>query len=339
MINTIKKFRNKFLNNITEAINQLDKKVEINSSELENKIDAINKLQIQTALYQPAIHNEIIRVHNSGIMNVSETEVVAKMFTGHKIYLDPKDVSVTPHLALDGIWEGDITKAWLSVVGPNDVVMDIGANFGYYGILAAQKTDKKKSKIIFFEANPHLIPYIEKTLSVNWLNEQSIIENLAVGDKEGAVKLNVLKNYIGSSSLHSSKHIDAFMHNKMKIIVDSTVTIQGTTLDTYCLNNNIDNINLIKMDIEGYEDKAYQGMREIVKASPNITMFIEFTKDSYGNPRKFFDQLLKDFGYVYSISKEGDIIRPSRSDYDTLIANEDDWVMPIFSKNPKLSNL
>jgi FkbM family methyltransferase len=258
------------------------------------------------------------------------------MFTGMKIYLDPKDLSVTPHLALDGIYEGNISNAWLRVIRPDDVVFDIGANFGYFGVLAAQRTNKKSSKVVFFEANPHLLPYIRKTLAVNWLNEQSVIENVAVADKPGKVTLNVLKDYIGSSSLHSVEHLDAYMHNKMYIEAEEKIAVDAVTIDAYCKKQGIGSVNLIKMDIEGFEEKAYAGMRQVVKNSPELTFFIEFTKGSYDNPEKFYELLLKDFGHVYTIDAQGCIHRPADTSYEALIGVEDDWVMPIFSKDANL---
>lgn len=326
------KFRDKFLKYVLADLDLLKSEVENIKNLQETTLSETNQ-----TLYDN--HNQTLAsIRNSGVMQVSETEVLTKIFTGAKIYLDPKDISVTPHLALDSIWESDITTAWLALIKPTDTIFDIGANFGYFGVIAAQKTETKKSKVILFEANPHLIPYINKTLSVNWLNQQSTVENLAVADQEGQLSFNIMKDYIGSSSLHSDEHTDKYMHNKMHIETEEVVTVDAVTLDAYCKNNNIDQVNLIKMDIEGYEDKAYQGMREIVAASPEISLFIEFTKDSYDDPEGFYDMLLADFGNVYSITKDGRIIRPKKIDYHSIIGHADDWVMPIFSKNNKLAS-
>ena len=90
------------------------------------------------------------------------------------------------------------------------------------------------------------------------------------------------------------------------------------------------------MDIEGYEDKAYAGMRKIVKTSPNVTMIIEFTKEGYENPKEFYNQLLDDFGNVYVIFGNR-IVVPEKTDYDSMVGSTQDWVMPIFSKNKNLA--
>jgi FkbM family methyltransferase len=267
---------------------------------------------------------------------MSDTEVVAHIFSGIKMYLDPRDISLTPHVSLDHIWEETITRAWLQVIEPGDTVLDLGANFGYFGALAAQYggTD---ARIVFFEANPNLIPYIEKTLSVNWLKQQSVVENLAVSDEVGTATLNILKDYIGSSSLHSPREIEAYMQDKMQVETEETVSVPTVTIDAYCRDRQIREVDLIKMDIEGYEEKAYAGMREVISASPNVTLFVEFTKGGYEDPRRFYKTMLDDFGHVYVIDEEGKLVEPVRTDYESVIGDSDDWVMPVFSKDGNLT--
>lgn len=267
---------------------------------------------------------------------LSESVVLTKLFTDLKMYLNPSDMSVAAHIALDGIWEKEITRAWLAVLKRTDTVLDIGANFGYFSLLSGQFTDKKKARIVAFEANPKIIPYIEKSVSINWLNEQTTIENLAVSDSKGEVTLNVLEDYIGSSSLQSLSELDSYMHEKMRLKVRDQVKVASTTIDDYCRSHKINEVNLIKMDIEGHEEKAYSGMSKIIKSSKDITMFIEFTKDGYEHPEQFYNQMLSDFGHVYLIDEEGKLFKPKDNSYDSVIGNADDWVMPVFSKNKRL---
>jgi len=278
------------------------------------------------------------RTKNAGSIVLNEHEMVTKIFSGLKMYLDPRDIAVVPHLALDSIWEHRITAAWLSVVKPTDTVLDVGSNFGYFGALAAQNSDKKHSKIVHFEANPHLIPYIHKTLDVNWLNEQSVVENLAVSDKEGTLTLRILKDYLGSSSVLPLEHTAAYMSTKMHLETAEEVKVKAVSLDDYCKKSGIKTVELIKMDIEGYEDMAYKGMKSIVKNSPNMTFFIEFTPDSYKDPKGFYNEMLHDFGHIYVIDEEGYITKPKKTTYEAIIGDTDDWTMPIFSKNAKLAN-
>ncbi len=333
---TVAKTRDKFLSSVLRILGQISSKL----SDVAGQIQEIRQSQLQINHYQLELLEETNkRVKNTGTLVLSEKEMVAKIFSGLKISLDPRDLAVAQHLALDGIWEHRITMAWLSVVQSHDTVLDVGANFGYYGVLAAQKTDKKHSKVVMFEANPKLIPYINRTLSLNWLHEQCTTENLAIAETKKKVRLHVLKDYVGSSSLYDTKFLDTYMHNKMPLAESESVSVDATTIDEYCLAKGIKSVDLIKVDIEGYEDLAYEGMRETVKMSPNLTMFLEFTRQAYKDPEAFYNQLLNDFGNVYVIGDDGSILRPKNSDYASVIGDNDDWVMPIFSKNSKLMEI
>lgn len=269
-----------------------------------------------------------------GSFTVSEREIATKLFNDMIMYLDPKDIAVVPHIILEGIWERQITEAWRRVMDEMDIktVFDIGSNFGYFGMLAAQKVDRKKGKVVLFEANPRLVPYIHKNLSVNWLNENTVVENVAVSDKNGTETLNVLEDYTGSSSVHSMEKLTSYLSHKMNVKAEESVKIRAVTIDSYSKSEKINTIDLIKMDIEGYEEKAYLGMRGIVKNSPKTVMFIEFTKDGYDNPEAFYNMLLDDFRHLYTINGEGGLEKPTKNSYNDIVVPAADWVMLVFSK-------
>ncbi len=312
-------------------------KITANIEDIQNKVNEISARLDGISQNQDLLHIKLsTQITNNGILQISNNVVIKKLFNGLKIFLDPSDLAVAAHIALDGVWEQDITDVWLNLIEPDSVVFDIGANFGYFGLLAAHKTNKKTSKVRLFEANPQIIPYLERTFTLNWYHEHGKIENLAISSTSGKVELNVLKDYTGSSSLHSIDELSKYVGNKMKLELDRKVKVNSISIDEYCKANSISNVDLIKMDIEGHEEEAYKGMVSTVKESPNISLLIEFTKDSYSNPKEFYETLLKDFGYVFIIGPEGKLIKPKNSSYEEVIGNSDDWTMPVFSKNKNL---
>jgi FkbM family methyltransferase len=268
------------------------------------------------------------------IMPVSENVIAVKIFNDLIMYLDPRDIAVVPHIALERIWEKEITLAWLNVLENNNeaIVFDVGANFGYYGMLASQRLGKKTGKVILFEPNPNLIPYIEKTLSVNWLNENTVIETLGISDKSGFTELNVLENYTGSSSMLPVNLLQSYAGHKMQVSVESVIKTPVVTIDEYCELNNIKRIDFMKIDIEGYEEKAYSGMKNIVKISPGMTLFIEFTKYGYEKPEEFYNKLLNDFKNIYTIKSNGELKLLTDTAYKSVIEPIDDLVFLVFSK-------
>jgi FkbM family methyltransferase len=310
-----------------------------------NELGGVNATVNELHEAQMAInHNHLVllnevrdRVKNSGTLVLSDKEIVTKIFSGLIMYLDPRDMAISIPTALDGIWEHRITAAWQSIIESHDTVLDIGSNNGYYGALAAQKTDKKDSKVILFEANPNLIPYIKKTLAANWLNEQTVLEHIAIADKPGELTLHVLQDYIGSSSVHSLDHLQAYAGEKMYLKTKEEIKVRATSIDLYCKEHAISAVDAMIMDIEGYEDIAYAGMRKTVQNSSRLTLFIEFTKDSYKDAKGFYNLMLQDFGNVYVLNDDGRFVKPKDVSYEAVIGDADDWVMPIFSKRGDLT--
>src|ERR1700694_4651452 len=117
-------------------------------------LDVVSRQISALDLRQTNIENNLRQINDNlssskvQTLYLSQDEVLTKTFTDMKMYLNPNDLAVAAHIALDGIWEREITQAWMSVIQPSFTVLDIGANFGYYGLLAGQFTDKKKAKIV-----------------------------------------------------------------------------------------------------------------------------------------------------------------------------------------------
>lgn len=294
------------------------------------------------AIEQSGLHdklNEVLhhldRVKNGTTIQTGPYESLTRLFTGQKIYLDTRDISVAPHLMLDGHWEPEITRIFRQHINPDSVVFDIGANFGYFGLVAGTDVDHRQGgQIHFFEANPELAPYIFKTLSVNGLLNTGKIVTQAVSDRQGEIELMVLDDLWGSSGIGIRPEQITNIAGR-DIGVRNRVNVPMTTIDDYAKKNSIKAIDIIKMDIEGHEETAYKGMRKTVKKSPKLKMFIEFSDEAYKDSKKFFDHMLEDFGHVYAIHNDDGGKLEEVKDYAALKKMMDDsWIMLLVSKEP-----
>ncbi len=256
--------------------------------------------------------------YKSSFMSVSEELVIAKIFTGIKMYLDPRDIAVVPHLALDGIWENSMTYAWRIVSKDCTTILDIGANYGYYGLLSAQLGQSEDTKVYLFEANANIIPYLERSLSVNGYHSKCKVENVGIAEKKGTAELTILKDFIGCSSLNTLGQLETYLGGKMPLVQAEKLKVDTISVDEYCANNDIKAVDLVKLDIEGYEEKAYAGMKKIIKNSPKLVVFLEFTKESYENPLKFFNQIKTDFSFIYTIDHQGLLTDVTNKNYNAL---------------------
>src|SRR5207245_8392820 len=58
------------------------------------------------------------------------------------------------------------------------------------------------------------------------------------------------------------------------------VTVAVTTLDTWAADQGWPNVSLIKMDIEGWEPEAIDGMRGLVRRCPHVTLIVECNQEA-----------------------------------------------------------
>lgn len=277
--------------------------------EVKNKIEQLKEIVNEAAYFANM-------AKNSTAVAVGENEILTRIFTGQLMIVDRRDISVSPHLIMSGEWEMDITQIFRHYIKENSVVFDVGANSGYYGIIAGSSINN--GSIHFFEPNPNLIPLIKKSLWVNGLMGLSKINQQAVSNEDGKnVILNIVEDLWGSSSLHSIVST---------VNIEDKVEVETITLDSYAERNKLNKIDVIKIDVEGHEEHVFQGMMNILSENPQLVIFMEYTIGAYS--KEFFNLLKSKFKNIVAI--KGNNITPIQTEKDLLrVSNE--WVMLLLS--------
>lgn len=146
----------------------------------------------------------------------------------------------------------DVFEIQKSLLGKDaNVIFDLGANYG--GITKVYKKIFPKSKIYGFEPFPDMFKQLTENTSA--LQDVSIYE-LAIADGK-STRTFFVNEGVDTNSLLESKQTgmrsDDLVKNREKIIV------QTTSIDEFCKENNIDHIDILKMDIQGGELDALKG--------------------------------------------------------------------------------
>jgi FkbM family methyltransferase len=200
-----------------------------------------------------------------------------------KAGLDPKGKSLRKQLILDGIRERNSTKIMMDFIEPDDVVLELGANRGYYVLIESDKLSDK-GYIYAVEPGPNNFEILKRNITLNNIKNVEV-SNLAISDKKGTAKL-----YFGQAcNLHSlikSKHDSE----------DDFVEVQTDTVDNFLKGKKP--VTFLRMDIEGFETELVSGMRETLKSKHFTKMFVEIhphrvTEDKMRN----FLQALQDNGF------------------------------------------
>lgn len=264
---------------------------------------------------------------HSTAIPINGTVALTQLYTGQKVFVDTRDISITPHLMVDGLWEAHITRAIATLLQENDTFFDVGANVGYYSCIAATRLARRHRHINIhaFEPNPDLVELLKKTFNINGLEHTARIVATGLAEKPGELTLHRNEELWGSSSFRKEQ-----AHTKKP----NDVKVPVTTLDAYCKEHKIEKVDVIKLDVEGYEDHVYAGMRHLVTHNPNLRLVMEFTFGAYENEPDFFAQLQKDFKFMYYIDPRGEF--EFIGAYDMLRAKTRDELVMIVLTNKEL---
>jgi FkbM family methyltransferase len=130
------------------------------------------------------------------------------------------------------------------------VIMDVGANVGFMTYQFQKRFPN--AHIYCFEPNPN----VYNTLMQSYKDDTHIhCYPMAVGDVSGELTFNINANTGTSSFLYPTAYHRA--HQARKILSQQSVPV--ITLDDFALQQNITHIDILKLDIEGYELKALLG--------------------------------------------------------------------------------
>ena len=221
-------------------------------------------------------------------MYLGDHTLLVQTIFGHAMYLDSRDISLTPHLLRQGCWEPDVTRFFLRVVKPGMRVVEVGANVGYYTLLACSRVGPTGS-VTAFEANPATTALARRSLLVNGFRDRARIIGMAVTDAPGTVILHRLEQRQGDSSLFDfSDEQLAFAGDRM-----TKLEVPATSLDAFFEKG--ETIDLIRMDVEGAEPLVFDGMHRILEQNPRMKIMLEFFPEriqrSGRQPAKFLESI------------------------------------------------
>lgn len=151
-----------------------------------------------------------------------------------------------------------------------DCFVDIGANIGIFTIIAASQVGKT-GKVISFEPSTRTYHRLEANIKLNSFNNV-IYNHLGVSDTETELNLTISnEGYDAYNSFSTLKKGKTQSSEKVKCI----------SWDHYASDNNLmDKINLMKVDVEGWEAYVLRGAKTAFSSDDAPVLLIEFTEEN-----------------------------------------------------------
>jgi FkbM family methyltransferase len=172
------------------------------------------------------------------------------------MYLDASD---SLFLSVAGRYERRITELVQQIIQPGDTVIDIGAHIGYYTLIFARCVGPT-GHVYAFEPDPGNFEILQKNVSLNGYSNVTL-EQRAVSDRSGTVELHRSSRNTGDHRLYDSGDSREM------------VRVATTSLDE---RFDVLSADLIKMDIQGAEGLALEGMKGLLRRSGSVKMITEF---------------------------------------------------------------
>jgi FkbM family methyltransferase len=151
-----------------------------------------------------------------------------------------------------GYYERQYTQFLLGLLQPGDVFVDVGGNIGYYTLMAASIV-RRPGKVYCFEPSLASFQRIQKNVSINGFDNITL-SRLALSNSKGEASLYLSSNdNSGTSGLSKASNYSG---------IDER--IDTTTMDEFIKTYAIDRVDVVKIDIEGHELEALEGMSDLI---------------------------------------------------------------------------
>lgn len=251
-------------------------------------------VDLGTVLNYPRGHNEArIRAlcHNAYLGGGT---AICRVLGRYKMFVDTRDVGLSPHLLLDGYWEMWVTEAMLGLLREGMVAVDVGANLGYFTLVMADRCGAS-GRVHAFEPNPQMVARLRQTLEVNGFGPRTVVHPVPLSDRDGAVVELVVPDG----------------EPKNGYIVPRPDGAQDAMLKTRRLDTvkGLDRVDFIKVDAEGAEEGIWRGMEGVLRQGGPLTVILEYTRDRYSDPEGFLRDMLS-HGFSLSVIDPWAGIRP-----------------------------
>ena len=187
-----------------------------------------------------------------------------------------------------GTMEPPETKWVSNWLCPGMTVVDVGANAGYYTLLSARSVGST-GRVLAFEPGPSLCARLRKTIATNNISHVSLMQ-MALGSSPGQATL-----YMSAKSYHCNTPslLDAWADGE-------STSVEIRTLDNCLDDGDVQIVDLLKIDVEGYEVQVLRGASEALRAGRIRAVLCEvnpwWLEKAGSTPKELFN-LLESFGF------------------------------------------
>jgi FkbM family methyltransferase len=164
---------------------------------------------------------------------------------------------------VDNDYEDFSLDVFLQFATAGALVVDVGAHFGIYSLLAA----RAGANVVAFEPVPENFEVLQRNIALNQLAVTA--HQAAASDRDGLRSFNVAW---ASDSASFSTHPNAETIARIEVVTRSLDSVLGES-----------RVDVLKIDTEGHEIDVIRGAAEVLAANPKVKVLVEFGPDCLGS--------------------------------------------------------
>ena len=224
--------------------------------------------------------NSLIRVVNSHPNWFASVDRKIRTTTNFdfEIYCD-RNETIGQTILLTGQWEGLMSRTILACLSPGDFAIDIGANIGYDTLLMSTAVGLTGTVLAFEPDFGNLIELLRNIEAHQYKN--IAVESIALASENSLAKM--------ARASGDNRGLSHLRHD----VADVLQPILTSRLDRLIGDQGFPRKALVKMDIEGYEYKAIQGLGTLIDDVEYLACEInhEFLQKCGGSAKMLFDHM------------------------------------------------
>jgi len=209
---------------------------------------------------------------------------------GLRFVCDLRDV-IARDVCFTGMYEPQETSLVNAILRPGDTFVDVGANWGYFTLLGAHAVGWG-GRVISLEPDPRLFAMLRAHVDLNDLDQVTCLP-IAAAAESGELTLSGFAEDDGNFGLSRvmASRADAA----------AAFVVNADTLDSTLAAAGVDQVTLLKMDIEGFEAKALRGLDGMLGEQRVEHLIVELHPAylrEHGDDSQALVRRVLDFGYT-----------------------------------------
>lgn len=191
--------------------------------------------------------------------HVLQRPVLRRRVWDYELELDLKDPGISKTLAIFG--KRELEHRWIleRVLQQGMVVWDLGANIGYYAVMAARLVGPSGT-VYAVEPAPANAALLRRNIALNGCERVIMLEEVAISNQNGTATFHLAE----MSNVHTL-HPTVYRSGSAARLTGSTIAVRTVDVPTFLTGKR--SVDLVRMDIEGHEVEVFESIAHAVRAS------------------------------------------------------------------------